>query len=92
MPAADVYLVDNDTVGFQNLPVPNTMLYIYWGGDGSSQRVTAGLGTATAEIDHTFAASARYDRGDYYEYQVRAYVYNGRSRVDTKQEYVRIYK
>ncbi len=91
LPPADIALIDADTVRFNNLPTPNSMLYIQWG-DGGAQLVTGISSVTTHDVDHVYPQTAAYDRGDYYEYYVQVSVYNGWSYIGNKTGYVRIYK
>ncbi|MCP3178241.1 PKD domain-containing protein [Desulfuromonas sp. KJ2020] len=65
-------------VTFGNMPT-HTRLLLYWG-DGTYQWVTDDQTDLT--VTKAFRAVSTYDKGTYYQYLTRVYVYNGSSRVD----------
>ncbi|MGE4580637.1 MAG: PKD domain-containing protein [Desulfuromonadales bacterium] len=67
-------------VTFGNMPT-HTRLLLYWG-DGTYQWVTDDQPDLT--VTKAFRAVSTYDKGTYYQYLTRVYVYNGSTRVDYK--------
>ena len=67
-------------VTFGNMPT-HTRLLLYWG-DGTYQWVTDDQTDLT--VTKAFRAVSTYDKGTYYQYLTRVYVYNGSTRVDYK--------
>ncbi|SHI76686.1 hypothetical protein SAMN02745165_00805 [Malonomonas rubra DSM 5091] len=97
-PAPDTYITYADNgvgvpaqVTFNNMP-ESTMLYVIWG-DGTKDRFYENLPAGSNKtVDHLFRQYAKYDKGDYFEYRMTVYVYNGSTRVEVEQQTVRIMK